>query len=180
MTVPQLRRKTAGAAEQAAVPGVEATTGVDGETPRAGRVPDTVARLFPGAVGVLGAVQTPELGIGSLSEPRPGLWPLVLSVLLVVASVVMLLAGDRLQRGEAFHRGTFQVLAGAATLAAFAVLIEQIGFELPALALMFFWLRVLGRETWRASALVSVATVAAFHLVFIVGLGTSVPHLLSF
>jgi putative tricarboxylic transport membrane protein len=180
VTLPRLRRSKAGVPVPLAAPAFETAVDTDSEAPPAGRLLDTAARLLPGAVGIFGLTQAPELGIGSLSAPRPGLWPLILSILLVLASVVLVVAGDRIKRGEAFQRGSLQVLAGAGTLALFALLIEQIGFELPALVLLLFWLRGLGRETWRASVLISLGTVAAFYLVFIVGLGTSVPHLLSF
>ena len=43
--------------------------------------------------------------------------------------------------------------------------------------LAFVWLRVLGRESWRTSIIASVAIVAAFYLIFVVALRTSIPHL---
>jgi putative tricarboxylic transport membrane protein len=43
--------------------------------------------------------------------------------------------------------------------------------------LAFVWLKVLGHEGWRTSIIASVAMVVAFYLVFVVALGTSIPHL---
>jgi hypothetical protein len=57
------------------------------------------------------------------------------------------------------------------------VLIPLIGFELPALALCVVWLRFLGGETWRSTAVVSVVTVAAFYLLFLYALNIPLPHL---
>jgi putative tricarboxylic transport membrane protein len=170
--------------ERAAVPTFESAADNDHQAepdmPPAGRLADTIARLVPGAVGVFAILHVQELGVGSLQEPQPGFWPLVLSVLLILISLIMVIAGNRLKRGESFQRGALEVLAGAATLAVFALVIEYVGFELPAVLMMLYWLRVLGRESWRTSLIVSAATVTAFYLVFIIALRTTVPHLINF
>jgi hypothetical protein len=69
------------------------------------------------------------------------------------------------------------VLAGLATFVGLGLLIPTIGFELPALALCVIWLRFLGGESWRSTAVVSVATVAAFYLLFLYALSIPLPHL---
>jgi hypothetical protein len=52
-----------------------------------------------------------------------------------------------------------------------------IGFEIPSLLLSFVWMKFLGGETWRSAAIYSVLVVAAFYGIFILGLGTTIPHL---
>ena len=42
------------------------------------------------------------------------------------------------------------------------------------------WLRFLGGESWRSTALVSVGTVTVFYFLFLYGLSIPLPHLLSF
>lgn len=153
---------------------------VESAVPPASGVVDTIARLLPGAVGVFAILHVQELGVGTLQQPQAGFWPLVLSALLILISVIMVVLGNRLERGESFQRGALEVLAGAATLAGFALVIEYVGFELPAVLMMVYWLRVLGRESWRTSAIVAIATVGAFYLIFILALRTSVPHLINF
>ena len=53
----------------------------------------------------------------------------------------------------------------------------KIGFEIPSLALCVVWLRFLGGESWRSTIVVSIATVAAFYLLFLYGLRIPLPHL---
>ena len=69
------------------------------------------------------------------------------------------------------------MLSGLGTFAGLALLIPMVGFELPALALCVVWLRFLGGESWRSTAVVSVGTVAAFYLLFLYGLSIPLPHL---
>ena len=59
-------------------------------------------------------------------------------------------------------------------------LMPFVGFEIPALLMCAVWLRYLGGETWRSTVVVSVATVAAFYLLFLYGLRIPLPHLLVF
>jgi hypothetical protein len=68
-------------------------------------------------------------------------------------------------------------LTGLVTLAAMVALMPLIGFELPALVLCIIWMRFLGGETWRSTVLLSAIVVAAFYGIFVLALGTSIPHL---
>ena len=42
------------------------------------------------------------------------------------------------------------------------------------------WLRFLGGETWRSTIVISVATTAAFYVLFLYGLKIPLPHLIAF
>jgi hypothetical protein len=44
------------------------------------------------------------------------------------------------------------------------------------LILCAIWLRFLGGESWRSTIVVSLATVAAFYLLFLYGLSIPLPH----
>ena len=101
------------------------------------------------------------------------------SVVIAGLSVLLLVVGRRLDDAEKFTRSSLLVLAGAATFAAFGALMPMIGFEIPAVALCVIWLRFLGGETWRSTAVVSVVTTAVFYLLFIYGLRIPLPHLIS-
>ena len=56
-------------------------------------------------------------------------------------------------------------------------LMPMIGFEVPALLLCLIWMKFLGGETWRGAIIYSLLVVAAFYGIFILALGTSIPHL---
>ena len=129
------------------------------------------------ALGVAGAALAWSYGLGSLREPGPGLWPFAISVVIVVLSLMLLVGGRHLHDSEAFTRSSLQPVIGVVTFVVLGALMPVIGFELPALAMCVVWLRFLGGESWRSTVVVSVATVAAFYLLFLYGLRIPLPHL---
>lgn len=148
--------------------------------PRGGPGYQIAGALVGLAIGAAGAVLAYGYGLGSLREPGPGLWPFVVSVAIAGMSALLLVGGRHLGDAEKFTRSSILVVVGAATFAAFGVLMPLIGFEIPAVALCVIWLRFLGRESWRSTAVVSVVTTAVFYLLFIYGLRIPLPHLISF
>jgi putative tricarboxylic transport membrane protein len=145
--------------------------------PAAGALTNVLTAAAVVALGVAALIGASSLGIGGASQPGPGLWPLVVSVLLVVLGVALLLGARRSSDAEKFSRGSWLVLAGLASMVGFVAVIEVIGFEIPAALLSFVWLRFLGREGWRMSIITSLVVVAGFYLVFVAALGVPIPHL---
>lgn len=129
-------------------------------------------------VGALAAVQAWSLGIGSAGDPGPGLWPFLIGLALVVVSATLLLRPDP-DAVEPIGRDAVLVAAGAASLVAYTWLFERVGFEIPTMLLLVLWLRVFGRDRWRITVAVAVGTTIAVYLLFIVGLGVSLPHLFT-
>lgn len=102
---------------------------------------------------------------------------MVLGAVLAASSAVLLIFG---RRAEDYEKLTGRVLAialGVVSLGLFVVLFQRVGFELPTLLVFVFWLRFLGGESWRTTILVATGTTAAFYVLFIVVLGTSLPHI---
>jgi putative tricarboxylic transport membrane protein len=127
------------------------------------------------AVGGLAGWQAHRLGVGSLTAPGPGLWPLIVSVILVLTgAAVALHPGDD---AEVIGREAWIVVLGCLSLVAYTLLFEVVGFEIPTIALLVFWLKVLGGDTWRTAVTVAVGATAAVYLVFIFALGVALPHL---
>ncbi|MCZ0730547.1 tripartite tricarboxylate transporter TctB family protein [Mycolicibacterium iranicum] len=139
----------------------------------------TVGALVGLAIGLGGGVLAFRYGLGSLSEPGPGLWPFAVSVIVAVLSAVLLVTGRGLTDSEAFTRSSLLAVAGMVTFVVFGVLLPLTGFEIPALALCVIWLRFLGGESWRNTVVISVVTVAAFYFLFLYGLRIPLPHLIS-
>jgi putative tricarboxylic transport membrane protein len=148
--------------------------------PSGGPAYQIVGALVGVAIGIGGAVLSAGYGLGSLSEPGPGLWPFVVSVLITTMSVVLLLVGRGLTDAEAFTRSSVLPAVGVVTFVAFGLLMPVTGFEIPALALCVIWLKFLGGESWRNTLVISVVTVAAFYLLFLYGLRIPLPHLIYF
>ena len=146
--------------------------------PAGGPAYQVVPVLVALAIGTAGAILSYGDGLGTLRRPGAGLWPFAVSALIVVLSLVLLAVGRHLQDSEKLTRTSLLVLAGLATFVGLGLLIPAIGFELPALALCVVWLRFLGGESWRSTAVVSLATVAAFYVLFLYALSIPLPHLL--
>lgn len=146
--------------------------------PPAGPVANLAASLVATGVGVAGMVIAVGLGLGSPGRPSPGTWPFVISLVITVLALAQLVIGRRGgQDGEKFSALSRMAGFGFITLLAMVWLMPLIGFEIPSLLLCFIWMKFLGGETWRSATLYSVLVVTAFYAIFILGLGTSIPHL---
>ena len=145
--------------------------------PAAGPLANAAASAVATAVGVAGLIFSVQLGLGTPRQPQPGLWPFVMSLVVAVLGLAQLVLGRKGGEGEKFSKLSWHVVAGAATLIALVALMPVIGFEIPSLLLCFVWMRFLGGETWRSATVYSVLVTAAFYGIFVLGLGTAIPHL---
>jgi hypothetical protein len=143
----------------------------------AGGVANLVACVLTLAFGVAGMVLSLNLSLGSLTDPAPGFFPFVVSLITTVLSAAQIVLGRRGGDGEKFSRYSVTVVWGVISLLVFVAALPLIGFEIPALLLSFVWMKWLGGESWRSAILYSVLTVVAFYLIFVVALRTQLPHL---
>jgi hypothetical protein len=149
----------------------------EGRPPAAGTVTNLVTAAVVVALGGAALVGSLGLGVGSPSNPGPGTWPAVVSVVLVILGIALAFQARRTSDAEQFTRAGFLVLAAIGSMVAFVTLIVVIGFEIPAALLAFFWLRILGRESWRLSIIMSLGITVAFYLLFVVALKVTIPHM---
>ena len=154
-----------------------AETSADDAPPSAGPVANLAACVVTSGVGVAGIVGAVALGLGTPERPGAGLWPLAISVAMVVLSLAQVLVGRRGGDGEKFSRYSWFSLVGLVTLLGLVALLPVIGFEIPALLLSLVWMKFLGGESWRSAVLYSVLVVGVLYGVFVGALGTNVPHL---
>lgn len=156
----------------------DAATEAEAAPPPAGGFANLAACLVTATVGAAGAVAAVALGLGTPAQPGAGLWPLAVSVAVVVLSLAQALVGRRGGDGEKFSRYSWLPLAGLATLLGLVALLPVIGFEVPSLLLSVVWMKFLGGESWRSALLYSALVVGVLYAVFVGALGTNVPHLL--
>ncbi|RKR85864.1 tripartite tricarboxylate transporter TctB family protein [Micromonospora pisi] len=147
------------------------------EIPPAGPLGQLVASVVPVALGAAALAYAVSLGLGTPTEAGPGLWPALASLLLIAAGGWSLVFERRRQEAEQFSRGAVGIAVGIASLVVFVLLISRIGFEIPTLLIMGLWLKVLGREPWLTTIVVSVVTTATLYLLFITLLGVPLPRL---
>jgi len=149
----------------------------EGRPPAAGPVSNVVTALVVLALGVAALFGSDALGLGTAAAPGAGTWPMLVAVVTVLIALGMLAVARRTHDAERFTGASVLVLAGLATMVVFVVLLPVIGFEIPAALLCFVWLRFLGHESWRLSALLSLGLVAAFYAIFVGALSVPIPHL---
>ncbi len=133
-----------------------------------------IAPLLLLALGVGSLLMGRDMGLGELTAPGPGLWPVIVAGLLTATSVALLFF-DPAEDYEPWTAGTARIAAGLAGLALFVVLFDTIGFVVPTFLLLFAWLRFLGDESWRMALVLAAAGAIALHLVFVVALGVPFP-----
>jgi hypothetical protein len=145
--------------------------------PSAGPLANVAAAVATAALGAAGLAMSVAMGLGSPEKPEPGLWPFIISLVMIAMSAALLVFGRKKLDAEAFSGSSWQVAGGVATLVGFVLVVGVAGFEIPTLLLTFVWLRFLGKETWRMSIILSLAVTAAFYLIFVVALSVPIPHL---
>ncbi|WDZ88657.1 tripartite tricarboxylate transporter TctB family protein [Nocardiopsis sp. HUAS JQ3] len=138
---------------------------------------NTAVALTVVALGAAGIAGSWALGPGTPADPGSGTWPLLVSVAIAALGVALLGLARRTADTEVFSASSWKVLAGVATMVGFVSVVGVIGFEIPSALLAFVWLRFLGGESWRLSAIASVLIVVAFYVVFVGLLAVPIPHL---
>jgi len=136
----------------------------------------TAAVMFL-AIGAGQLYMALDLPRGTLAEPGPGVFPLLVGALMSAASLACLLPAI-IERGPIeFDLRTSMARPAAlvAALAAFLLLLPRVGFILPSLLLQVVTLQVFGmRGVWRRVAVAAVTTAAAV-LIFETLLGVQFP-----
>ncbi|MGN8130921.1 tripartite tricarboxylate transporter TctB family protein [Paenarthrobacter sp. 22069] len=145
--------------------------------PAAGPMANAASSLVVLAIGIGALTLSVAMGLGTPEKPEPGLWPFLTSCVMVALAIFQLVWGRHNRDAEKFTRMSLSPFIGLATLAAMVALMPVIGFEIPSLLLCIVWMKFLGSETWRSALLVSAIVVAAFYGIFVLALGTSIPHL---
>ena len=99
--------------------------------PAGGPAYQVVGALVALALGLGGAILAYGYGLGSLRRPGPGLWPFIVSLVLIGLSVALLIVGRHLTDSEAFTRSSLQPARGLLTVVGLGALMPVIGFEIP-------------------------------------------------
>jgi putative tricarboxylic transport membrane protein len=120
------------------------------------------------------AWQSLALGLGEATQIGPGMWPLMICVFTGSAAAVLVFI-DRPLDYEVWTRRSLRIVVGLVALGLFITAFGQIGFILPAAALMLFWLRAFAAEPWRLAIPVAVGTAVCLYLIFVVALGVPFP-----
>lgn len=116
---------------------------------------------------------------GSVAKPGAGFFPVAVGVFLCAAAFTVLALGFRRAGagGPALEPDArARVLATAAALVAFCLLLPWLGYPLCALAFVAFLLRRLGDAGWRGALITAVWSAAVSYYAFAVLLGVPLPQ----
>jgi len=104
--------------------------------------------------------------------PGPGFFPMWYGIAIIALSLVLVVSG----KAEAVDwRATGRALGAWAAFACAVAVLKAVGFAVSFAALTFFIATVMYRRKPALAALVAVAVVAGFYLVFPLALGVPLP-----
>ena len=135
-----------------------------------------IGSLAPLSLGVVCLIYSYTLSLGRITSPGPGLWPFIVSAVIVVASCVLLFTERSGEDYEPFTRRTWLVVVGAVSAAVFIYLFQWFGFIVPGFLTLVFWLRFLGKESWVMTLSIAALVTAVFYLLFATLLGIPLPE----
>ena len=125
-------------------------------------------------------IETRKFHIGSLSEPKEGLFPFILSLTLGGLSIVGFIIAytGRSQAASTEENGEIiwkKLLSYIVALVAYAFLFDVLGYLISSLIVLFFILRVAEGVGWMKSLVVTVCTLIISYVVFDVLLLVPLP-----
>ena len=145
------------------------TSGGDGARAAARGLPLAAAPALTGVViGVLYTLGATSYKVGTLSSPGPGLFPLIVGIVIMMTSAVYLVteclrpSAPPEGRGHAFRR----VPTIGLGILAYIVLLKPAGFCIAATVLCGVLLWILGRRPWWLVFAIALAASAACYYLF--------------
>ena len=135
------------------------------------------------------AIQAAKLSVWRGDEPRQGFFPLLIALLIVALSLLNLVKSLALIRSEEHspqgmrqsHAGLARVLTYLVLMLVYFALLDKAGFLITSVLFLAVMLKLVERQTWFATAVVGLASVAAGYGLFVYLLKVPLPKgLLTF
>lgn len=134
-----------------------------------------IAPLVLIAFGLYAMLAAVQLSLGTLGDPGPGFWPFIVASFIVFTSGILVVT-DTTEDYEPWNNQSLRILASLIGLGIFIVLFQLIGFLIPAFLTLTSWLRLLARESWRASVFLALLGSITLYLIFEKLLGVPFPQ----
>lgn len=141
-----------------------------------------ISGIFWLAIGLLLSLWSTRYQIGNFVQPGPGLYPLLLGVLLILFALVLL--GQAIKSSPLLQKVQPFSLSGGWKRVAYAVLIlllaafffETIGYLLTFFLLVMLLMAGEGWKSWRKIVLVAFLSALGVYLVFVLLLKQPLPR----
>jgi putative tricarboxylic transport membrane protein len=140
------------------------------------RTGEIVIGLALAALGIFVFVVARQMPFGTLGEPGPGVLPVTLGALLVVAGLLVAgVAWLRTPRDPVVPLGHADVVCGIAALAVVGFVFEALGAPLVLALMLTLLFKVFARTSWWRAALGGIVGSAATWLFFVRLLDVPLP-----
>jgi putative tricarboxylic transport membrane protein len=137
---------------------------------------ERISSLIAFLIGLLIAWQASKLRMGGFHKPGPGLFPLILGLILILLSLILLIQSRRPgSRPFSFGENPKRISMVCGSLLAYVAILEYAGFLLSSFLLIFFLFVVLGEYTLKRAALTALAATAVAYLLFDVLMKSPLP-----
>lgn len=138
---------------------------------------DVVGGVISLLVAVVFLVKSVDLTLGTFVQPGSGLWPLIISIFLIILGMFILVNGlTRWKERKAEEAVNLPMpAAGIASVLVYLFFWENFGYFIPSIALLLFWLRFMGNESWVLSAAIAVSVTVFFYVLFVYWLKLPIP-----
>lgn len=117
-----------------------------------------------------------SFGIGTFGRPGPGMWPFAGAMIMVLGSAYLIIRERSDSDYEKFTASARKVLVALALLIVAAAAFNLLGLTIASAFLLLSWMTILGRESLKVAALVTVGSVVVIYLVFDQFLGIPFPR----
>jgi putative tricarboxylic transport membrane protein len=121
---------------------------------------------------------TSALKIGTVSQPGPGLFPLICGVGIVVLCILWQFKNRQncLDSDPLWEDGNWKgPLLAVVIMFAYAALMETLGYTLSTLIFLVSWQMLIEQEKWRKTAVIAIIGTASMYVIFVYLLGVALP-----
>ena len=134
-------------------------------------------------LGIVLAIGSYELKLGSMHTPGPGLMPFLLGIALSLCSLPVLVRSLQMimrrsqQRSESIWAGINfrKLIVVVASLIGYAVVLEGFGYVVTAFLLLVILFKTVDSQRWTTVLVLSVLTVISTYFLFVVVLNVQLP-----
>lgn len=139
---------------------------------------DKKSSLFLGCFGILVALTSYGLGLGTPNQPGTGLLPFSGGLIMILLSVIVYFQAIRFgaeEEKELIQIGKRRTFLFIIILFLFALLFKKVGFFVTNFFFLIVLFQLLERRSWRASIFFSATTTLVTYLIFVVWLKVQLP-----
>ncbi|HEY3304784.1 MAG TPA: tripartite tricarboxylate transporter TctB family protein [Candidatus Binatia bacterium] len=131
----------------------------------------TKDRVAGGALALFAVAvvwESRKLPLGTLRQPGPSFFPLLLALLLVIFGIVIAATGGRAEGFRSLRWKELPHAFGILAACIFSALaLERLGYRLTVLLVLFFLLKVVEKKGWTTTALFAfVVSFGSFYLFY--------------